>query len=228
LIVSIFFVFTFFTNFKIQSQESLIDTTDFLQDNGKYLRYYVEPLSNLSEAVSIYYDSITSRDIETYSNLKDYKLLHLLPTLGYSTVTNSPIISYSSSQIVNYKQRKDDRKFQIEQIKIRKDQTLQNDLISLQHLYFKLFKQIDELNTRIKIQDIERQQFDINMQKYSNTEINTETFLNDKKQLLQSDLQIQNFKYTILETIANIEILIKRNLDYDIPALFTNFKHSSQ
>ena len=64
--------------------------------------FCIEPLDSLNAHVIREHNAETKQAIDNYKNLKDYKWLHMLPSVGYDTRWNTPVVAVSSTQFVSY------------------------------------------------------------------------------------------------------------------------------
>jgi protein involved in ribonucleotide reduction len=180
----------------------------------------IENLDSLIVHVERIQETEEREAIELYRNLKDYKWLHLLPTIGYNVYANSPEISISVSQYINYKTNKDAKKYQTEQIKQKSRQELERKTYELRKAYTHLVKLLSELELRHEALQINAQIFEIEQQKYENTEINTEEYLKLKRSYLQQQINHQTFKTSVHQAITEIEQITKRELVVKVPLIY--------
>ena len=126
--------------------------------------FKIEPLDSLFAHVILCHDLETSEALANFKNLKDYKWLHLLPTVGirsYDGRSYRPVLSINSSQWVTYLQRRDDKKYRMIQLEQQADNDLESVLFRLKGFYARLERQLNELETRHQIMIINQQLFDI-------------------------------------------------------------------
>ena len=181
--------------------------------------FCIEPLDSLNAHVIQQHNEQTKQAIDNYKNLKDYKWLHMLPSVGYDTRWNTPVVAVSSTQFVSYFQHRDTKKYNIIQLQQQSDKDLDRILFNLKGLYNRLLKQLAELETRYKILTINKQLYDIENEKYKNVEIDTEEFLKAERAQMQQVSDFQTFKLSIYQTIAEIENITKRALLLQAPLL---------
>jgi len=202
------------------NSQLITNTADAAHKNIQHnVRYFIEPLDTLTTHVTRQHAQQTRQALDNFKNLKDYKWLHLIPSIGYDTRWNTPVVSVSSSQFINYYQRKDDKKYRMIQLEQQADTDLEKTLFNLKGLYNRLLKQLDELETRHQIMNINRQLFEIEEQKHKNIEIDTEDFLKSQRSYLSQLSDYQNFKLSIHQTISEIENITKRTLLLQAPLL---------
>lgn len=156
-------------------------------------------------------------EIDAFKKMKEYKWLHFLPGIGYDTRTHSPVVTISTTQYVNYLINNENKKLQIEQIRQRADGELKNKIYTLRASYIKLTKLIDEFALRRESLDIDTQLFEIEEQKYKNTEISTEEFLKLKRNYLQRKIDHQAFQTSINQALTEIEHIVKKELSLQVP-----------
>jgi len=179
-------------------------------------------LDSLFAHVIISHELETFETLANFKNLKDYKWLHLLPTLGirsYDGKNYTPTLSINSSQWVTYLQRKDDKKYRMTQIEQQAVNDLDATLFRLKGFYTRLERLLNELDTRHKITEINQKLYEIEEEKYKNVDIDTEDFLKSQRLHLSQLSEFQNFKISVLQTIAEIENITKRALFLHAPLL---------
>ena len=184
--------------------------------------YTLEPLDSLFAHVITTHESETLESLANFKNLKDYKWLHLLPTLGirsYDGKNYTPTISINSSQWVTYLQRKDDKKYRMTQLEQQSGADLEATLFRLKGIYTRLERQLNELEIRHEIMQINQKLYEIEEEKYKNVDIDTEEFLRSQRSRLTQLSDFQNFKVSIFQTISEIENITKRALDLRAPLL---------
>jgi len=184
--------------------------------------YTLEPLDSLFAHVITTHELETLESLDNFKNLKDYKWLHLLPTLGirsYDGKNYTPTLSVNSSQWVTYLQRKDDKKYRMNQLEQQSGTELDAILFRLKGFYTRLERQLNELETRHQIMQINQKLFEIEEEKYKNVDIDTEEFLRSQRSRLTQLSDFQNFKVTIFQTIAEIENITKKALFLQAPLL---------
>jgi hypothetical protein len=144
----------------VLSLQHFVALNSFAQEKS----YHIEPLDSLFSHVIESHELETSQHLDNFKNLKDYKWLHLLPTLGirsYDGKNYTPTLSINSSQWATYLQRKDDKKFRMIQLEQQADNDLESILFRLKGIYTRLERQLSELDTRHEIMIINRQLFEI-------------------------------------------------------------------
>jgi len=184
--------------------------------------YSLEPLDSLYSHVIFSHELETKESLDNFKNLKDYKWLHLLPTLGvrsYDGKHYTPTLSINSSQWVTYLQRRDDKKYRMIQIEQQSVNDLDAILFRLKGLYTRLDRQLSELDTRHEIMQINQKLYEIDEEKYKNVDIDTEEYLRSQRSRLTQLSDFQNFKVSIFQTVSEIENITKRALLLHAPHL---------
>jgi hypothetical protein len=172
--------------------------------------------------VILSHDTEISDALDNFKNLKDYKWLHLLPTLGirsYDGKHYTPTLSVNSSQLVTYLQRRDERKYRMTQLEQQGVSDLESTLFRLKGIYTRLERQLNELEIRHQIMEINQKLFEIEEEKYKNIDIDTEEYLRSQRSRLTQLSDFQNFKVSIFQTISEIENITKRALILQAPLL---------
>jgi len=185
--------------------------------------YVVEPLDSLFSHIISTHNEQTAEALDNFKTLKDYKTLNLLPSigLGYDMIRNTPFVTVSASvgQYVNFLQRRDDRKYRMLQMEQQAEQSLDGTLFAVRGFYNRLIRQLDELENRHQIMEINRLLYEIDVEKHRNIEIGTEDLLRSQRTYLTQVSDFNNFKMAIVQTISEIENIIKRALLIQAPLL---------
>ena len=149
------------TNSQIKQEKMLFREKNTVSTIGTKTLQEIEPLDSLVLQVEEEHERETAEAIELFRNLRDYKWLHLIPSIGYNVYTKSPEVSISISQYINYKTNRDTKKYQIEQIRINSRKELDRKIFSLRSKYLRLVKLINEIETRKEALNIDSQIFEI-------------------------------------------------------------------
>jgi hypothetical protein len=207
-----------FTTFFAVAQDTL--STVIIQD--ELVPFVVEPLDTLIMHMTREHNERTAAAVGNYNNLRGRAWLHLVPSLGYDAFRNAPIVTISSSQVIEYFTKKDNKKYQVIQLQQAAENELQKKIYQLRALYLRLKKQLLELETRANVMKLNEELFNIDRDKYASIEISSEEYLQSQKVISQQRADYQSFKLNIFQTISDIEYQINRALFISAPLLETD------
>ena len=169
-------------------------------------------LWNLQQATNVQ----KSIEIEEIKNVHKITAWHFVPNLNYDFINNNYYLTVSTTHLVSTMLGKRQEKKQLSAIDRRYENRLKTNEIKLKSLLLSINHKLDNLKLSGVILSNDIEIFRIKQQQSANNEIDTESFLQDKSQILNKiklhnsqvvDIQQSVFAIEeITETSVNLEL----------------------
>lgn len=166
-------------------------------------------VDSLESSCRRYYELKAQAEIEEFKQVRKYKFLRFLPTIGYAIARQSLVVGVNSSSAIKYLEDKQIRRNKVSSIVQSNNLALERDLLQL-HLLKQEIRQVQEkYQTALATIEIERKIFRIKKQQYNQAELEPLLFLQSQKTLLQQEQKVKDIQYNIFQLNQQLLIIAK-------------------
>ena len=163
-----------------------------------------------------------SIEIEEIKNVHKITGWHFVPNLNYDFINNNYYLTVSTTHLVSTMLGKRQEKKQLSTIDRRYENKLKTNEIKLKSLLLSINHKLDNLQLSGIILSNDIEIFRIKQQQSINNEIDTESFLNDKSQILNK-IKLHNSQVIdIQQSLFDIEEITEKSINLDLQRFVVN------
>ena len=163
-----------------------------------------------------------SIEIEEIKNVHKLTAWHFVPNLNYDFINNNYYLTVSTTHLVSTMLGKRQEKKQLSTIDRRYENKLKTNEIKLKSLLLSINHKLDNLKLSGIILSNDIEIFRIKQQQSANNEIDTESFLNDKSQILNK-VKLHNSQIIdIQQSLFSIEEITEKSINLDLQRFIVN------
>jgi hypothetical protein len=157
-----------------------------------------------------------SIEIEEIENVHSITVWHFVPNLNYDFINKNYYLTVSSSHLITTMLGKRQEKKQLSAIERRYESRLKTNEIKLKSLLLSINQKFDNLRLSGIILSNDIEIYKIKKTQNINNEIDTETFLNEKSQILTKIRNHNNQLIDIQQSLFQIEEITEVSIQIDL------------
>jgi hypothetical protein len=166
---------------------------------------------SLKVSCEAYYQTKAEAEIEEYKQLKKYKFLRFLPSLGYSILRSDFVVSLNTNGAISYLENKQIRNNKISSIILQNNLLLSSALREIAMKQSELEKVITQKKNIHKLVELEKQIFKIKKRQYENAELEPLLYLQAQKTLINQEQKLEDINYKVFQINQQLLSIAKWN-----------------
>ena len=137
-----------------------------------------------------YLENLKQAEITEFKTQNKYKVLNWLPSFGYDALRNSPIVTFSFSQVKNSLDNNATRKAKLQSIELKYTLLQQETRSEIVRLLQKIYETQSLMTAKGEIRSLEEEKLKMYEELYKLQKITPEQLINQKIKMKQIDLEL--------------------------------------
>lgn len=176
----------------------------------------ITPIDSLLNAIDTTYNQINSAELYAHKEVKKYRWVNYMPSIGYDVLYRRPVVSINLSNFGRYLNDNQEKKY-IQQSIIQTNQiALEKEKKTITTKYNHLVNLFSSYDLEIQIYMLYYKLFDLSSAKYENEELTIEQFTQEQIKIKEKVKNLYVLKDRLYLAIIELEQLTNYTINYEI------------